>query len=65
MSAQRAACSVHERATFFLTKLREHGYYDNVRRWTRDRRWTSEGGYTREKTLTKVLEMDLIIIRAT
>jgi Ulp1 family protease len=49
--------------TFFLTKLREDGYsYNNVRNWTRDRRWTSEGGYTIEKTFTKVLDMDLIII---
>jgi sentrin-specific protease 1 len=43
--------------TFFLTKLRENGYcYDNVRNWTR------EGSFTRVRTLTKVLDMDLIVI---
>ena len=43
--------------------MREDGYcYNNVRNWTRDRRWISEGGYTSDKTLTKVLDMDLIII---
>ena len=43
--------------TFFLTKLRENGYcYDNVQRWTR------KGSFTRERTPTKVLDMDLIII---